>query len=257
MIIDTERNEVIFDDQSRVSLYTPEGFKALSDIWLRVGWDQKYLYSFTWMGRPIIQLPDDMFRMQELIYEVKPNLLIETGIAHGGSLIFYAQLLNLFDNSRVIGVDIDIRQHNRLAIENHELFPIIELVEGDSTYETTISKLTDAVASSERVLVVLDSAHDYDHVYRELQIYSQFVSSRSYIVVTDGSQEYLGTTPRSKRDYPGYVDTWSTNNPKRAAEDFCHDNPDFEIVEPDFPFNEGSINFRVTLWPSAFIRKRI
>jgi cephalosporin hydroxylase len=255
MIVDSDTQEIILDDKSKISLYTPEGFKAISDLWLKVGWDQKYLYGFTWMGRPIIQLPDDMIRMQELIYSVKPDVIIETGIAHGGSLIFYASLLKAINIGHVIGVDIEIRSHNLRAINEHGLSNLIDLIEGCSTEKKTLIQIEELLNHNDKVIVILDSAHDYNHVLKELKLYSKYVSVGSYIVVTDGSQEYLHDTPRAKKDYPGYADTWETNNPKRAAEKFSKENSEFEIVEPEFPFNEGNIDFRVTLWPTAFLKR--
>ena len=145
--------------------------------------------------------------------------------------------------------------NNRKAIERHNLFSLIQLIEGSSIDNKTLLKVEELLNRNDKVMVILDSAHDYKHVYKELKHYSKFVSKNSYIVVTDGSQEYLHDTPRAKKDYPGYVESWSENNPKKAAEDFVMENPEFEIVEPEFPFNEGNIDFRVTHWPSAFIRR--
>ncbi len=245
---------IINVDDKEVDLYSPEGFKIISDLWVKVGWDQKHLYSFSWMGRPIIQIPDDAFRLQEVIYSVKPDVIIETGIAHGGSLVFSATICKVIGKGRVVGVDIEIRPHNRSAIENHELFDIITMIEGSSIDSEVIEQVKEQINKDDKILIVLDSCHDYDHVLRELELYSPFLSKGSYIVATDGSQEYLNTTPRAKIDYPE-CDTWSTNNPKKAAEDFVSKNCEFEIVEPEFLFNEGSIDFRVTHWPSAFIRR--
>ena len=255
MNIDEKNNQIIQEDGSIITLYSPEGFKIISKLWIKMGWDQKYLYGFTWMGRPIIQNPDDMVRMQEVIYSIKPDFIIETGIAHGGSLIYYASLLHAMGHGRVVGVDIEIRSHNRKSVEEHELFHLIDLIEGSSTDTLVLKQVEDIVGIGRTIIVILDSAHDYDHVLKELKLYSEFVSEGSYIVVTDGSQEYLHVTPRAKNDYPRYVDTWETNNPKRAVEDFLKDNSEFEIVEPEFPFNEGNIDFRVTLWPTAFLKK--
>ena len=255
MNIDEKNNQIIQEDGSIITLYSPEGFKIISDLWIKMGWDQKYSYGFTWMGRPIIQNPDDMVRMQEVIYSIKPDFIIETGIAHGGSLIYYASLLHAMGHGRVVGVDIEIRSHNRKSVEEHELFHLIDLIEGSSTDTLVLKQVEDIVGIGRTIIVILDSAHDYYHVLKELKLYSEFVSEGSYIVVTDGSQEYLHVTPRAKNDYPRYVDTWETNNPKRAAEDFLKENSEFEIVEPEFPFNEGNIDFRVTLWPTAFLKK--
>lgn len=249
------RGDIVEVNGSEINLYSPEGFKILADLWLKVGWDQKYIYSFSWLGRPIIQSPDDMLRIQEVIYDIKPDVVVETGIAHGGSLIYYASILQSMGNGRVVGIDIDIRQNNRIEIEAHKMFPLISLIEGSSIEPSTFEEVKDLIAENEKVLVILDSAHDYKHVKSEIEIYCSLVSIGSYIVVTDGSQEYLGTTPRAKADYPGYVDSWQDNNPKKAAEDFVLENDNYEILEPPFPFNEGNIDFRVTHWPSAFIKK--
>lgn len=252
--VDMDLHEIHFADGRRIPLYSPEGFRVISDVWVRVGWDQKHLYSFTWMGRPIIQIPDDAFRLQEVIYAVKPDVILETGIAHGGSLVFSASLCKAMGRGRVIGVDIEIRPHNRRAIEAHELFPLITLIEADSIAQSTFDQVAGLIRPGERVLAILDSCHDYEHVLAELRLYSPLVSKDSYIIATDGSQEYLNQTPRAQREYPASAG-WSTNNPKRAAEDFAGENPAFAIVEPGFPFNEGSIDFRITHWPSAYLRR--
>ena len=251
----TIKNDLIELDGEKINLYSPEGFKVLSDLWVKVGWDQKYLYGFSWLGRPIIQNPEDMVRVQEVIYDVKPDLIIETGIAHGGSIVFYASILHAIGKGKVIGVDIDIRKHNRKEIENHRLFDLIKLIEGSSIDRLVFENIEKLVQENHKVIVILDSAHDYQHVLSELNLYSSLVSTGSFIIVTDGSQKFLGSTPRAKKDYQGYVDSWDHNNPKNAAEDFVRMNKNFEIIEPTFPFNEGEINFRVTHWPSAFVKK--
>jgi len=253
LFIDERHQEIIVDDR-KVPLYSPEGFRIISDLWIKVGWDQKYMYSFTWLGRPIIQIPDDAFRIQEVIYTIKPDVIIETGVAHGGSIIFYASLCKIMGNGTVIGVDIEIRPHNRKAVEEHELFPLITLIEGDSISDAVLKQVQQVVAEKKVVLVILDSNHSYAHVSKELGHYSRFVTRGSYLVVTDGSQEYLNQTPRAKREYVN-CQTWSYDNPKRATEEFVKRNPAFKIVEPMFPFNEGHIKFRVTHWPSAFIQR--
>jgi len=253
--IDFGKEIISLDNGTSVPLYSPQGFKIISDLWLKIGWDQKHMYSFTWLGRPIIQLPEDMFRIQELIYAIKPDLLIETGIAHGGSLIFYASLFRAMGKGRVIGVDIEIRTHNRRAIENHELYELITLIEGDSTVDETLAKVRSEIREGETVFVILDSYHSYDHVKKELEQYSRLITTDSYIVVTDGSQEYLHVTPRAKRDYPGYSASWPDNNPRKAVADFVANHDNFIIDEPAFKFNEGTIDFRVTHWPSCFLKK--
>lgn len=227
---------------------TPEAFKLLSSLWLRSGWDTKYVYSFTWMGRPMIQLPEDILRIQEVIYRVKPDVLIETGIAHGGSLIFYSSLFKAIGKGRVIGVDIEIRPHNRQAIEAHEMYDRITMIEGSSVDEETIGKVHSQIKQDERGLVILDSNHTKGHVLSELRVYSEFVAVNSYIVACDGiTQEVVGA-PRTKPE-------WATDNPQSAVKDFLSERDDFVPEEPLFPFNEGQITERVTYWPGAFLRR--
>ena len=252
--IDNKEQLIKFDDGTQLPMYSPEGFRHISDLYVKVGWDQKYVYSFSWLGRPIIQLPEDLIRIQEVIYSLQPDVVIETGIAHGGSLIFYASVLKAMGKGKVVGVDIDIRSHNRKAMEEHELAEYITMIEGSSIEKSTVELVQGHVKDQDKVLVLLDSCHDYDHVLEELKLYSPLVSVGSYIVATDGSQEYLNVTPRAKVDYP-QCGGWDKNNPKRAALDFVRDNDCFEISEPAFPFNEGPITDRITHWPSGYIKR--
>ena len=230
-------------------LASNDGFMAASRAWIRCGWDAKYVYGFTWMGRPVIQLPDDLLRIQEVVYKIKPDVIIETGIAHGGSLIFYAGLLKAMGKGRVIGIDIDIRAHNRSAIVAHELFPLITLIEGGSTDAGVIKALRAGLERDARVLVILDANHTKDHVGAELAAYADLVSPGSYIVVTDGIMAQVAGAPRSAPDWP-----W--NNPLSAIDEFLASRADFIAEEPPFPFNEGFVTERVTYWPRAFLRKK-
>ena len=256
MKIDEKNNQIIQEDGSVVKLYSAEGFKIISDLWLKVGWDQMHLYSFTWLGRPIIQIPDDMIRIQEVIYSIKPDLIIETGIAHGGSLIYYASICKAINKGRILGIDIEIRPHNRKAIENHEMFDLITLIEGDSVDNKILNEVEKNILEKDKtIIVILDSAHNYNHVLKEINAYSKYVSVGSYIVVTDGSQEYLNVTPRAKKDYPKYCKSWNIDNPKKATEDFIAKNKNFKVVEPEFPFNEGNIDFRITHWPFCYVQR--
>ncbi len=234
--------------ESKIRIGTPEAFKILSKLWLRSGWDTKYVYGFSWMGRPIIQLPEDMIRIQEIIYRVRPDVLIETGIAHGGSLIFYASVFNAMSKGHVIGVDIEIRPHNRKAIETHEMYNRITLIEGSSVEEITLAKVRSKINPGERCIVVLDSNHTREHVLAELFAYAEFVAIDSYIVACDGIMQEVVGAPRTNPD-------WITNNPQTAVNDFLKENNDFILEEPAFPFNEGLITERVTYWPKAFLRR--
>jgi len=184
----------------------------------------KYSYNFTWMGRPIIQYPQDMIAMQELIWEIKPDLIIETGIAHGGSLIYYASLLELIGEGEVLGIDIDIRNHNKREIEKHPMFKRIKMIEGSSISEETLGKVKENVAGKKKILVTLDSNHTHEHVMKELELYSPFVSVNSYIVVFDTIVEDL------PEGYFSQKRPWGIgNNPKTAVHEFLKLNKSFEI----------------------------
>ena len=249
--VDLEQGTVTVDHNGTTRQYnidTPEAFKIVSDIWLRAGWDNKYVYSFTWLGRPIIQLPEDMIRLQEVIYEVRPDVIVETGVAHGGSLVFYATLCKALDRGRVIGVDIEIRPHNRQAIESHPLFPLITLIEGSSVDPLIVNDVKSRIRPGEKVMVLLDSCHEKQHVLAELTAYAPLVTPGSYVVAMDGIMEQLVGAPRSKED-------WAWNNPRQAAIEFVAQDANLVIEEPQFAFNEGSVSERVTYWPSAFIKR--
>ena len=249
--IDTASGEVRVEDAAGEAVYaigTPEAFAAISRAWLRSGWDTKYVYGFTWLGRPIIQLPEDLIRIQEVIYRVKPDVIIETGVAHGGSLVFYASLLTAMGRGRVIGVDIEIRPHNRTAIEAHPLSSRITLIEGDSIQPETVDRVAKEIGQPGAALVILDSKHTRDHVLSELRLYSRFVTVDSYIVAADGIMEAVAGAPRTSAD-------WTWNNPRRAIAEFLEGNPDFEISEPARLFNEGMISSGVTYWPDGYLRR--
>jgi cephalosporin hydroxylase len=227
---------------------TPEAFEIISRAWLRSGWDNKYVYGFTWLGRPIIQLPEDMVRIQEVIYSVRPEVIVETGVAHGGSLVYYASLCKAMDRGHVIGIDVEIRHHNRVALDKHILASYITLIEGSSIDPATVAKVKARIGSAESVLVLLDSRHTREHVLAELNAYSHFVSPGSYVVAMDGIMAEVVGAPRTEAD-------WAWNNPRQAALEFVDNHPNFRIEEPTRPFNEGNIAKRVTYWPSAFIRR--
>lgn len=249
--IDLEQGTISVDENGLTRQYkldTPEAFRIISEVWLRAGWDNKYVYSFTWLGRPIIQLPEDMIRLQELIHALRPDVIVETGIAHGGGLIFYASLCKAMDHGRVIGIDVEIRPHNRKAIETHPLFPLITLIEGSSIDPAIVGQVKSQIGPGENTIVFLDSCHEKEHVLAELRAYAPLVKPGSYIVAMDGIMERLAGAPRSSPD-------WTWNNPRRAALEFVAENADFVIEEPRFAFNEGNVIERVTYWPSAFIKR--
>lgn len=251
LIIDTDVCTLTIEEKKEVyslPLYSKEAFELISRQWVRVGWDQKYQYSFSWMGRPIIQLPEDMLRTQEVIFSLQPDVIIETGVAHGGSLIFYSSLCKALDKGRVIGIDIEIRPHNRQAIEAHPLNDRITLIEGSSIDPSIVQQVRALVKPNETVLVILDSNHSYQHVMSELNAYSPLVTSGSYIVATDGIMLDLADVPRGQ-------ETWDKDNPAEAALDFASSNPEFTIEQPSWPFNESDLTNNITHWPHAWLKR--
>jgi cephalosporin hydroxylase len=246
--IDSEAQKISLDNGANIPLYSDEGFAIVKDLWLKVSWNQKYTYTFTWFGVPVIQLPDDMLRYQEVIFSLQPDVIIETGIAHGGSLIFSASLCRLIGKGRVIGVDIEIRPHNRKNLEAHPLANLITLIEGSSTAPEIIAQIKAYLRPGEKVLVVLDSNHTHAHVTAELNAYAPLVTLDSYIVATDGVMRNLTDVPRGNPD-------WATDNPANAAEEFVQHNPSFKIEEPEWKFQESTLQGNVTHWPSAWLKR--
>jgi cephalosporin hydroxylase len=200
--------------------------RALSIDWIRETAPYKYSYNFTWMGRPIIQFPQDMIAMQEIIWQVKPDLIIETGIAHGGSLVYYAALLELNGGKgEVLGVDIDIREHNRREIEKHPMSRRIRMIQGSSVAPETVEQVRKAARGRRSVLVILDSNHTHEHVLQELKAYSPLVTTGSYLVVFDTVVEempadFFPDRPWGKGD-----------NPRTAVLEFLRSNDRFVVDE--------------------------
>ncbi|HEY9704829.1 MAG TPA: cephalosporin hydroxylase family protein [Allocoleopsis sp.] len=198
--------------------------KEATQKWFFCGYKYEYSYHFTWLGLPIIQYPQDMMAMQEIIWQVKPDLIIETGIARGGSLIFYASMLELLgENGQVLGLDIDIREHNRIAIEKHPMFKRITMIQGSSIAPEIAQKVYDFAEVKQRILVVLDSNHTHDHVLKELQLYSHLVTKGSYLVVFDTVVEDLPEDLFPDRPWG------KGNNPKTAVWEFLKTSDRFEI----------------------------
>ena len=229
-------------------LYCNSSFRALSDLWLKVGWNQKYTYAFTWLGRPIIQLPEDMIRYQEVVARLQPDVIVETGVAHGGSAVFSASLCRLLGKGRVVAVDIEIRPHNRKAIETHPLADLIALIEGSSTAPTVVEAVKAHIHPGETVLVVLDSNHSYAHVRAELEAYAPLVTPGSYIIATDGLMRNLTDVPRGSPQ-------WARDNPAQAAIDFAAAHAEYVVEQPSWPFNESTLTDNVTHWPDAWLRR--
>ena len=202
--------------------------KSAAETFMRASLAPKYSYNFSWLGRPIIQYPQDMIAMQEIIWEVQPDLIIETGIAHGGSLIFSAAMLELVAactgiQGEVLGIDIDIRLHNRTAIEAHPLFRRISMIEGSSIAPEVVAQVAEKARGKQRILVCLDSNHTHDHVLAELKAYAPLTTVGSYCVVFDTVVEDVPKALSGERPWgPG-------DNPKTAVWEYLKTHPEFEI----------------------------
>lgn len=185
----------------------------------------KYTYNFSWMGRPIIKFPSDIVATQQIVWDIKPDLIIETGIAHGGSLILSASLLEMIGGEgKVLGIDIDIREHNRKEIEAHPMMKRIEMIEGSSIADDVMGKVRAAASKAKCVMVFLDSLHSHEHVYKELELYAPLVTVGSYLVLPDTFIEYF------PKGYYSHNRPWDVgNNPMTAMRAFMEKNNDFEI----------------------------
>ncbi len=202
----------------------------------------RYTYNFEWLGRPYIQMPQDMIGIQEIIWLVKPDFIIETGIAHGGGLVFCASLLEALGHGYVFGVDVDIRQHNRVEIENHRMSKRIIMLEGSSTDILIYSEIFQQIGQDKKVVVILDSDHTHDHVLKELNIYKDIVSAGSYLICLDTIIQFLPD------NFPNRG--WSVgNNPWTAVQEFLKDNNNFK--------NDESIEDRllITSAPGGWLRR--
>lgn len=217
--------EFIEEKKQRIKSYASnQSLQAAAKTFNTESNKSQYSYNFTWMGRPIIQYPQDMIAMQEIIWEIKPDLIIETGIAHGGSLIYYASLLELIGNGEVLGIDIDIRQHNRKEIEKHPMFKRIKMIEGSSIDEVIVDKVKEIADGNKKIVVCLDSNHTHEHVLNELKYYSPLVSVNSYIIVFDTIVEDL------PEGYFSQKRPWGIgNNPRTAVDEFLKNNDNFII----------------------------
>lgn len=245
IIIDTEaRNltEVNGEFEKTCDLYSRAAFETISLQWLRIGWSLAYYQSFRWMGLPILQLPGDLIRLQEAVYRIRPDVIVETGVFEGGSLLFHATLCRALGTGRVIGIDSHIGAQVREAIGGHFLAQHISLLEGDSTSGEVVDAVARMIQPGETVLVILDSCHTKDHVARELECYSRFVTRGSYIIATDGIMRDLS-------DVPGGQSEWVSENPFSAARDFAAGHPEFRQRAGD------DVAAAVTYWPGAWLER--
>ncbi len=238
----------LFENEKKaniISLGNDIDLKATSLKFMMDAAPNKYTYNFTWLGRPIIQYPQDIVALQEVIWNVKPDLIIETGIAHGGSLILSASILHLInEDGHVLGIDIDIREHNRIEIEKHPMAVRISMIEGSSIDKNIVDKVYEFAKNKKRILVILDSNHTHEHVLEELKAYAPLVSKGSYLVVFDTAVEDV------PEDYDWGGRPWGKgNNPKTAVWEYLKTRDEFEI--------DASIHNKllITVAPDGYLKR--
>lgn len=227
--------------RTTVDLYSQDGFELVSNLWIKAAAERRLMYEPTWLGRPIIQFPTDIVMIQELVWKLQPDIVVETGVAHGGSLVLSASILELIGNGKVIGVDIEIRPHNRIAIEAHPLKHRIELIEGSSVAAETLVAVRKAIGGANSVLVFLDSNHTEAHVLQELELYAPLVTPGSYIVAHDGAQAWVWDIPSGKSE-------WKDDHPLNAIHKFLSRHPEFAI-EPHWT------RLGITSSPDGFLKR--
>ena len=240
--VDATFTAIVDGEQRELDIYTQEGFQVLSNLWLRAGWQQKFSYELTWLGIPVIQLPEDVVLMQELAVEGAPGRRDRVRRRPRRSPNPLRVRARVARERRVVGVDVEIRKYNRLAIESHPLSHRISLIEGSSVSPETLAAVRAHIRPSDRVLVVLDSLHTRAHVAAELESYAPLVTPSSYLVVFDGVMSMVADAPNAGVD-------WETDNPLTAVDDFLVENLSFER-DPAF----GRLG--VTYCPAGFLRRR-
>lgn len=227
-----------------VRIKNDKNIKKLEKIgseWVKISASNRLSYEIDWLGIPVIQTPEDLVLMQELIFKLQPDFIIETGIAHGGSLIYYASLMEILRKGKIIGIDIGIRKHNKKAIESHPLFKRIKMIEGDSVSDETIQKVKKLVSPKLKIIICLDSNHKKDHVLKELEVYQGFVHKGGYIVVFDTISSKLAEKGVADRSY-------INNGPMEAIDAFLKKNKDFEI---DKKYNKLYISYN----PNGYLKR--
>jgi len=235
--------------ETSIPLYSKEGFKKVSDIWIKQEWNQLHWQSFSWFGFQIWQFPEDILRLQEVIYTLGPDVIVETGVNYGGSTIFFASMCCLLGKGRVISIDIHIPMEVRQAVEQSPFSDFIILIEGDSASSGVIGQVKDKIGANEKVFVFLDSDHSKSHVLRELEAYSSLVSPGSYIVATDGVMQSLSDTPYGREE-------WAKDNPAAAAREFAASHPEFIIKRPTALFGDQYVVENMTFWPDAWLYRK-
>lgn len=234
------------DGQTRtVDVFSQEGMELVSSLWVKICAHQKLTHNITWMGVPIIQLSEDIIMMEELIWKVRPDIIVECGLAHGGGALLYASLLELMGKGTVVCVDVEIRPYNRIILQNHPLSQRLHMIEGSSVAPETLDQVKACIRPGDKVLVVLDSNHSKAHVAREIELYHGLITPNSYLVVMDGAQAYTWDIP------PGDPDRrW--NSPLLAIEEFMAS----PLGQTQFVIDDHFTRLHVTANPKGFLRRK-
>jgi len=250
-IIDTKKNKLTIAQglkRKKLDLYSKDSFENISDLWVKIGWNERYYSTFSWLGLPVLQLPEDILRVQELIYNLKPDVIVECGVCQGGSVLLYASILKILGKGRVIGVDINISDETKVAVQNCLCSEYITLIEGNSVAPEIVNQVKSSIKPDEKVLVILDSCHTKDHVYKELESYSDLVNVGSYIIATDGIIEEFCDTPLGEAE-------WKTDNAQTAVKDFLKTHNEFVLEQPQWLFNRSLLSKNITYWPNSWLKK--
>lgn len=245
LTLDTDSRILAVEEKGilrNLPLYSSEAFELVSRQWVLIGWAMQYYFTFRWMGQPILQLPDDLLRLQETIVAVQPDVILETGVHGGGSLLFHATLCQAVGKGRVVGIDIRIAPETREALTRHALGRRIELIEGDSAAPETVAAARKHIPEGATVMAILDSDHTKAHVARELAAYAPMVTAGSCIVAMDGIMRDLAVVP-------GGDPSWVEDNPAAAAIEFAAAHPEFELRQPTWPSG-------ITYWPDAWLWRK-
>jgi cephalosporin hydroxylase len=252
LTIDNEAGTLTFNEGGvyrEIPLYCSKAYEVISRECVRVGWALGSYYTFSWAGQPMLQLPEDVVRLQEVIYAIQPEVIVETGVCGGGSLLFHATLCEAIGKGRVIGIDIQIPEATRRSVGAQRVAHRISMIEGDSTAAETVAKVRDLVGAANPVMVILDSDHSRAHVLRELDAYAPLVTAGSCVVVEDGVMRDLA-------DVPGGAPEWIEDNPATAAREYAAAHPEFEMRAPEWKFNRGELRNAVTYWPDGWLWRR-
>lgn len=252
LTIDTDRAVLSVADQGaarELPLYSKEAFEAISDQWVRVGWSLGQYFTFSWMGLPILQLPEDLARVQEVIADLQPEVIVETGVFGGGSMLFHATICEALGQGRIVGIDKHIPAETREGVTRHRLSHRVTLIEGDSAAPEVVAQVRHAAGEARTVMVLLDSDHSKAHVARELEAYAPLVTPGSCIVAADGIMGRLA-------DVPGGDPSWTHDNPAEAAREFAARHPEFELRDPKWRFNRSRLDRAITYWPDGWLWRK-